>query len=372
MSRPHRALWLHAVAGSLALGLACAPTDAAAGTLRGPDAQPIGDLDGATLFAPAPVPWAAPLSDATALGRVAADTLRYLNAAAPEPTMSGSLLHDVGITPEAQRATLDWVARTAATDPARLSDPATLARCLTAYRWTPDAGRKQVRLTRYLVYDVPGSAVPTDAQAFALWAPPKDEAGLTPAAALAQKDALLRFRYTRQDVAAGVYKAGGASAGAAEPLVWLTHAQHEQALLQGTISVTLPDHTRHLYNVDRNNGMPYDRSLRDTTMQRRYWYFKEVPAVGGWGEAPTPKIRLEPFVAVAGDVYNVGLGALLLLKSADGLRLTVLADTGGAFQPNLHQLDLYIGVFPDAATFQRATAAIGDNADVWALVYNGC
>lgn len=356
----------------LALCFASAPLEVAAGTLRGPDAQAIGDLDGATLFAPAPVPWAPPLSDASALGRVAADTLRYLSAAAPEPTMSSSLLQDVGVSPEAQRATLEWVARTAATEPARLTDPATLARCLTPYKWTPDAGRKQVRLTRYLVYDVPGSAVPTDAQAFALWATPNDEAGLTPAEALAKKDTLLRFRYTRQDVAAGVYKAGRAAAGAATPLVWLTHEQHEQALLQGTISVTLPDNTRHLYNVDRNNGMPYDRSLRDTKLQRRYWYFKEVPAIGGWGEAPTPKIRLEPFVAVAGDVYNIGLGALLLLRTADGLRLTVLADTGGAFQPNLHQLDLYSGVFPDAATFQHATSAIGDNADVWALVYNGC
>jgi hypothetical protein len=372
MSRPHHALWLDAVAGSLALGLACTPTGATAGTLRGPEAQAIETIDGATLFRPATAPWSPPLSDAAALGRVAADTLRYLNAAAPEPTMSGSLLQDVGVTPEAQRATLEWVVRTAATDPARLRDPAALARCLTPYRWTPDAGRQQVRLTRYLVYDVPGSPVASEARGFALWATPNDEAGLTPAEALARKDTLLRYRYTRQDVAAGVYKAGGASAGAADPLVWLTHAQHEQALLQGTISVTLPDGTRHLYNVDRNNGMPYDRALRDTTQQRRYWYFKEVPAVGGWGEAPTPKIALEPFVAVAGDVYNIGLGTLLLLKTADGLRLTVLADTGGAFQPNLHQLDLYSGVFPDATTFQHATAAIGDNADVWALVYNGC
>ena len=110
MSRPHRALWLHAVAGSLALGLACAPTDATAGTLRGADAQPIGDLDGATLFAPAPVPWAAPLSDAAALGRVAADTLRYLYAAAPEPTQTSAVIRPVAAAAQVRPA----AARTAA------------------------------------------------------------------------------------------------------------------------------------------------------------------------------------------------------------------------------------------------------------------
>ena len=78
--------------------------------------------------------------------------------------------------------------------------------------------------------------------------------------------------------------------------------------------------------------------------------------------------------AVAGDLYNLGVGRLIALRNADGLRLVVLADTGGAFQPNLHQLDLYTGFFPSWSEFSKATAAVGDEAEAWLLVRrtSGC
>ena len=38
----------------------------------------------------------------------------------------------------------------------------------------------------------------------------------------------------------------------------------------------------------------------------------------------------------------------------------VLADTGGAFQPNLFQLDYFAGAFPDRAALYTATAGLPD------------
>ncbi|MDO9280451.1 MAG: hypothetical protein Q7U06_00980, partial [Pseudomonadota bacterium] len=270
--------------------------------------------------------------------------------------------------------TLAFVARVAAADAAtgadRLADPAFLATCFDTWRWVPDVARagEALRLTRYLVYAVDGRAAPDATHGHALWAVPRDEAGLTVSEAETRRGALDRFRYTRQDVSAGVYREGGAAAGRADPLVWLTHAHHEEALMQGTIAVTVPDTPApRLYNVHRDNGIPYQRGLTDTRQQRRYWYFRAMDAVRGWGPEPVPGPSLRPFVAVAGDLDALGFGRLLALKSADGLRLVVLADTGGAFTGNLHQLDLYTGVHPSRAAFDAATAGVGETAAAWLM-----
>ncbi|MFN7145162.1 MAG: acetate--CoA ligase, partial [Myxococcota bacterium] len=76
---------------------------------------------------------------------------------------------------------------------------------------------------------------------------------------------------------------------------------------------------------------------------------------------------LLPWVAVAGDLDALGFGRLLALRTADGMRLVVLADTGGAFEGNLSQLDLYTGVYPSRAAFDAATSHVGDTAGAWIL-----
>ncbi|MDP2305469.1 MAG: hypothetical protein Q8P18_05535 [Pseudomonadota bacterium] len=315
-------------------------------------------------------PWSAPRAPSADLGAVAADTLRTLTAA---PGV-GAGLPGAFTSPTAVADTLAFVARVATEDAAtgadRLADPSFLASCFDTWRWVPDVQRPgdALRLTRYLVYAVDGRPTPDATHEHALWAVPRDEDGLSVAQADARRDALDRFRYTRQEVSAGVYREGGAAAGRADPLVWLTHAHHEEALMQGTVAVTLPDGAApRLYNVHRDNGIPYQRGLSDTRLQRRYWYFRPMDAVRGWGPEPVPGPSLRPSVAVAGDLDALGFGRLLALRSADGLRLVVLADTGGAFTGNLHQLDLYMGVYPSRAAFETATAGVGDTAAAWVM-----
>ncbi len=331
-------------------------------------------------FRPEAPPWSAPRAPSADLGAVAADTLRTLTAApGVGPGLPGAFTG-----PTAVADTLAFVARVttedAATGADRLADPSFLAACFDTWRWVPDVPRpgEALRLTRYLVYAVDGRLTPDATHDHALWAVPRDEAGLSVTEAAARGGALDRFRYTRQDVSAGVYRDGGAAAGRADPLVWLTHANHEEALMQGTIAVTVPsppagntagatNPAPRLYNVHRDNGIPYQRGVTDTRQQRRYWYFRAMDAVRGWGPEPVPGPSLRPFVAVAGDLDALGFGRLLALRSADGLRLVVLADTGGAFTGNLHQLDLYTGVHPSRAAFDTATAGVGETAAAWVM-----
>jgi hypothetical protein len=114
--------------------------------------------------------------------------------------------------------------------------------------------------------------------------------------------------------------------------------------MQGTIRAELGNNEARFYNVHRNNGYPYDRNIPKEA-QKRYWYFKEVPGVMGYGKDANHKIRIEPSVTVAGDLQLLGLGKLIMLSNNNTHRLTILADTGGAFENNAYQLDLLAGFY---------------------------
>jgi len=323
----------------------------------GPGAAPTGDhVAAAQLFVETPTPWPATAvvsTDPEQLGAMAASAATSLRAlrAAGDPRAAAAAPGEAGISVDAVLATLDLVARVAAEDhgkPAqRLADPAWLARTFRVVQWRPDVAAAALRgvrlepdtlrLTKYVVYTVAGSPARTDTHDTALYAAPADDA--------------VRARLTRMDVYSGAFGPGGSASGAAKPLVWVTRQGSNEALMQGTIRVTQADAPGRLYQVHRSNGVAYDPSIRDPDRQARYWYFRAVSGVTG-----ATGIPLQPHAAVAGDVYNVGVGKLIALQwptpTGPGLRLVVLADTGGAFQPNLFQLDYYAGVFPSVAAFQ--------------------
>lgn len=297
------------------------------------------------------------------------------------------MLGELGITLQDVLDTLDFVADTAEEDRGssykRLEDPRWLAENFEVYRWIPDrqaaAERKvtladdRIRLTKYLVFQVDGSTTRREPYTTALYALPRDEQQGGPPET--------RMKYTRLDVYAGVFEPGGEAEGAAEPIVWLTREHANQAVMQGSIEVATvldpaaapmdpaaaPGGTSEklvrMFNVHENNGIPYDPAIKDGNLQRRFWYFREVQGILGVEQIP-----LRPGAAVAGDIFNVGLGKLIALtwegpSGMDGvgagrtgpgteLRLVLLSDTGGAFQPNLFQLDWLAGSFPTREAFE--------------------
>jgi hypothetical protein len=331
----------------------------------GESGRPTGrEVDVHAVFAASELPVAPVLTDPTALGRVARRTAEALRACAhPVRCRQVGALAELGVELERVVRTLELVAETAEEDArtgqSRLTDPAWIRQHFEVFRWRPDreaaSSRKvtvtdaSIRLTKYLVYQVSGSPVRTDTYDTALYGVVGEDDAWT--------------AYTRIDAYAGVFEAGGAGEGLLKPLVYLTREGVNRALMQGTVEVTLPDGSTKLYNVHRNNGVAWKPEEKDGNKQERYWSFQEQPGIVG-----VEGVLLEPGVSVAGDIHNVGFGKLVALHTPDGLRLAVLADTGGAFQPNLFQLDWLAGTFPSHAAYLEGVAHLPKRVEASVLV----
>ncbi len=175
-------------------------------------------------------------------------------------------------------------------------------------------------------------------------------------------------KYTKQDVLSGIYETGGKEFGKVKPIAYLTRSGLEAALMQGTVLVNFTDGTKEFLNVDKNNGMSYIRGVKATS-QKRYWYFKEVDAIKGYGYKIDAKISIKPGVTFAGDVLNVGLGRIIVIEdNQKRLKMGVIADTGGAFLPNLYQLDFLAGTFTSEQDFEQYIQKLPDYTNAYILV----
>lgn len=242
----------------------------------------------------------------------------------------------------------------------RLMDADFIAEHFDVIRWMPDKNQAQgfakdkpllknipddkILLTKYYIKLAKGTAKQTPETPYALYAIPNDEKDLS----LEQADAdpsLTRHQLTKQDVITGILDKDKL----AQPMVWLSRYDLEDSLMQGTVKVDIsnknsPVITSQFFNVHRNNGIGYKRNLKKE-QQGRYWYFKKTESVMGYGKDANYKIPVYPLVTVAGDLAHLGLGKLIMLTHNGESRLTVLADTGGAFENNQYQLDYLGGYF---------------------------
>lgn len=265
--------------------------------------------------------------------------------------------------------------------PSRLTDPAFVEAQFERVRWLPDrqsaaphANRKpllaalpedQLLITRYYVHQAIAVRKSDNQHPHALYGLPFDEHGLSLAKADEMRPQLTRFRYGKQAALQG------ALVNLAPPLVWLSRTDLEAALLQGTLVARLGDEHYQVFNVHRNNGIAYDRG-KSAGEQQRYWYFRQVDGIRGYGKDADFKVHVAPKVTVAGDIAQLGLGKVFLIAREEGgaltYRLSILADTGGAFSDNLYQLDWLSGFYAGREAYQTANAHIGDYAKVWLLL----
>ncbi|WP_460204402.1 hypothetical protein [Scytonema sp. NUACC21] len=274
-----------------------------------------------------------------------------------------------GVTVQEVLNTLDFMISVLQEDIAnqrvtRLQDPNFINTHFRVVKWSAynpaNPGQKQLRLTKYAVFIHPGSRKKTSTFNTAIYSL-KD---------ISNTESFYT-RYTKQDVLSGIYEPGGKEFGKVEPLAYLTREGLEEALMEGTILIKFTDGSEALFNVDRNNGIPYVRSISPRA-QKRYWYFREVDAIKGYGYKIDAKISISPGVTFAGDVLNVGLGKVVVLEYTKGgrkhLKLGIIADTGGAFLPNLYQLDFLAGVFQNKAEFNRYIRQLPEYATAYILV----
>jgi hypothetical protein len=265
--------------------------------------------------------------------------------------------------------TLDFMALTLKQDikakrSIRLQDPKFLNTNFRSIQWTafnPTAtDEKRVRMTKYAVFTHPGSRTPTKEYNAGLYALKPDTDTET-----------IRTKYTKQEVLTNIYEPEGKEFGVVEPLAYLNREGLESALMEGTVLIKFTDGTSKFFNVDRNNNIPFVKGLTPTD-QQRYWYFKPVTAIKGFGQSIETKISLKPGVTFAGDVLNIGLGRIVVTESSvagkQQLRMGIIADTGGAFLPNLHQLDFLAGVFETKEDFDVYTRKLPEYMKAYILV----
>ena len=279
------------------------------------------------------------------------------------------LLGTQGVTIEDTLKTLDFMITVLQQDisngrSSRLQNPDFINENFRVIKWKAHnpkkPAQKQVRLTKYAVFTHPGSRT-------------KTEAFNIPIYSLKDEFATDKFytKYTKQDVLTGIYEPGGKEHGKVEPLAYLTRQGLEEALMEGTILINFPDGTSGYFNVDRSNEIPFVKGVNPRN-QKRYWYFRKVDAIKGYGYKIDAKISIKPGVTFAGDVLNIGLGRMVVLESGQGknrrLRMAVIADTGGAFLPSLYQLDYLSGIFKTKQDFQNYIRTLPEFANAYILV----
>jgi hypothetical protein len=256
------------------------------------------------------------------------------------------------------------------------------------YRWIPDTKRARaiaekstnkikrrllnsipedkIFLTKYYTKLLDGSIVRTSKYDQALYMLPSDERDLSLEQAENQKDQLIRYSYTRQEIIEGALVDNKN----VEPLIWITEEALHDVLLQGT-GVVEVEGKIHYFNVHRNNGIAYDYALGKRE-QARYWYFIEVASIMGYGQKQENKIALKPQVTFAGNVKQLGLGKLFMVsyerKNEIISRMGILADQGGAFDGNLFQLDMLVNSYTGWNDYHQANKHLPDYAKAWLML----
>ncbi len=270
----------------------------------------------------------------------------------------------------------------------RLHDAQFLTDNFNFYRWYPDTNTAttiskkstnakknslltgiptdKLFITKYYTKRLTASPVKTEVYNQALYQLPADEQGLSLEQAELQKSSLTRFKYTRQDVIGGALN----NHNLAKPLVWLSEESLHDVLLQGTGVLEVDGKIRY-FNVHRNNGISYDYSIGKTD-QARYWYFAEVPSIMGYGSEIESKIEIKAQVTFAGNVEQLGLGKLFMinypLNGRSVSQMGILADTGGAFDNNLFQLDFLVDSYFGWTDYHQANKHLPDYATTWLML----
>ncbi|MBA3536499.1 MAG: hypothetical protein H0T84_07815 [Tatlockia sp.] len=256
----------------------------------------------------------------------------------------------------------------------QLQDPVFVKKHFDFIQWYPDREQSKtlgssktllanlpkdkILMTKYYVHRAKASNKGSPAYPLALYALPKDEEFLTLEEAN-NKPELIRLKYGKQAILGGILVTKNVPV-----LAYLTRDDLEAALMEGTLVADLPDRQVKTFNVHRCNNRPYNKAQKPY-QQERYWYFKPVDGIKGYGKDAEYKITVNSEVTFAADLEHFGLGKLLMVQYPDktGKIVTgagILADTGGAFQNNLYQVDFLTGTYAGREAYNKANHHLPD------------
>lgn len=264
-----------------------------------------------------------------------------------------------------------------------LNNPQFISKHFDFIRWYPDLAHAKKRakhktllqhlpphrilMTKYFVHLATAAQHYSAKTPYALYGLPQDEAHLTLEQAN-QKPKLTRFQFGKQDILAGALKHKHLP-----ELAFLNREDLEMSLLQGSVVADFGANIgKKTFNVHRCNNIAYD-SRKSPYEQQRYWFFKEVDGIKGYGKDANHKITVNPEVTFAADLEQFGLGKLLLIQYSNkqGTTITragIMADTGGAFAQNLYQVDYLAGSYHGRQHFAKATQHVPDYVDAYLMI----
>jgi len=291
-----------------------------------------------------------------------------------------------GITARQVQKTLAFIVETIKQDqqqnrPLRMNDPAFINEHFRLISWVGDAqtakkngvikeavflAPENIRLTCYACFSTQGSSKKTDRYNCALYELLGTES---------EQD-LFAKKFSKQQIIDGKVLEQAQYKKRVRPCVWVSREGLEDALMQGSIVVKMPDGNQRVFNVHKNNGIAYDKTIRikQGYNQKRYWFFQEISARKGMDAEFRLRTLTQKGALVAGDVELLGAGKVIALKyqnpqtEKDDIRLVVLNDRGGAFEGNMYQLDLYLGIFDTRQAFKEEMIWMPDRVKAYILI----
>jgi hypothetical protein len=315
----------------------------------------------------------------TELCITAKNTLAYLNkgyAYDPQAIHEGKVIK---VPMEKIKATLKFICL----HQSQLNDPSFIKQHFNFIRWYPDTAQAKmlakhkpllknlpndkILMTKYYVHLANASMTKQGDKQYPLYGLPKDEQNLTLEQA-ETKPHLLRFHYGKQAILKGALKDKDVPV-----LGYFNRDDLEAALLQGTVVADFGYPLgKKIFNVHRCNNVPYDKQ-KGPYQQQRYWYFKQVDGIKGYGKDAEHKITVNPTVTFAADLPYFGLGKLLLIqyKNSSGTYISnagIFADTGGAFANNLYQIDYLAGSYSGKTNYLKGTRHLPDYVSAYFMV----
>lgn len=317
--------------------------------------------------------------DSKALCNTATQTLAYLNKGR---AYDKEVIHGGQVLPIDEsriKATLQFVCQ----NQTKLNDPTFVKKHFDFFRWQPDIveakqfavnksllrklPHDKILMTKYYVHLAHASSKPSPTTPYAIYALPQDEQGLSIEEAN-KNPHLIRLRYGKQAILAGALQRFNVPA-----LAYVNRDDLESALMQGTIIADFGGtQGLKIFNVHRNNNIAYDK-IKPPYEQERYWFFKQVDGIKGYGKDSDDKITVNIGVTFAADLSQFGLGKLLMVQYPDKsgtivTRAGILADTGGAFNKNLYQVDYLAGSYHGKVDYIRATRHLPDFVNAYFMV----
>lgn len=229
----------------------------------------------------------------------------------------------------------------------RILDPSFLEQNFGLISWQADCDtehkqhkqNKKIKLTSYVIYKAKASY---------------ERSPEFPCALYRLKSEKNPIRLKKQNLLDGSLENNPELAAQVQALAWVSRDTLEEAMLQGTVILHMPDGKEKAFTANISNGYKFSKALGRPINQEIYWFFLERK-----NEKFIQDAHRRKNVIFAGNLPFLGLGKIIALqytnpkKKKKEILLGILGDHGSAFEKNRYQLDLFGGIINNKTELKK-------------------